>query len=589
MKNRLLFFLLLVTTQLLAQNDRVLPRGFALGEEAKMADYISTVQQRSMACEATPPNTAIRSLAEWEELQAIVITWTGFPAILTEIVRHAKEEVEVIIVCSNATSVQNALSNGGVDWSTNVRFVIDNFDSIWVRDYGPNTAYLNDVEELVLVDWIYNRPRPLDDTVPETIAEELGLPLYCTTSVPNDLVHTGGNYMSDGMGTGFSSRLILEENDATNDWGISNHSEADVDRIMDDYLGIAEYIKMVALPFDGISHIDMHMKILDEETLIVGQYPTGVADGPQIEANIFYILSQFKTPYGNPYKIVRIPMPPDADDLYPDDAWFADYRTYTNAIFINKTILVPTYEEFYDSTALRIWRENMPGYKVVGIDCNAIIPLSGAIHCITKEVGVDEPLLITHEKQREACNDEAIALSASIKHVSGVSSAQVFYRNDPNQAFVSVAMTAVANDEWTAEIPGQPGDAKLEYYIEATANSGKTINRPITAPAGFWTVDIEQCTIVNTNDLDASNSQLLAVFPNPASAITCIPVETTQAFNGKLVLHDVLGRAVHTVHEGQFIRGSNKFFIDAAVFESGTYFLQMTTPAGVQNQAIIIE
>lgn len=36
-------------------------------------------------------------------------------------------------------------------------------------------------------------------------------------------------------------------------------------------MGIERYIKMQTLPYDGIHHIDMHMKLLDEETLLVGQ------------------------------------------------------------------------------------------------------------------------------------------------------------------------------------------------------------------------------------------------------------------------------------------------------------------------------
>ena len=42
----------------------------------------------------------------------------------------------------------------------------------------------------------------------------------------------------------------------------------------------------------------------------------------------------------------------------------------------------------------------MPGYNIVGIDCDGgnsnIIALSGAIHCITHSVGVEDPLMISH-------------------------------------------------------------------------------------------------------------------------------------------------------------------------------------------------
>ena len=45
----------------------------------------------------------------------------------------------------------------------------------------------------------------------------------------------------------------------------------------------------------------MHMKLLNEETLLVGEYPTGIADGPQIEANIQYVLANFQNTFGKQF------------------------------------------------------------------------------------------------------------------------------------------------------------------------------------------------------------------------------------------------------------------------------------------------
>jgi agmatine deiminase len=73
---------------------------------------------------------------------------------------------------------------------------------------------------------------------------------------------------------------------------------------MQQFMGIDRYIKMPTLPYDGIHHIDMHMKLIDEETLMVGQYPPGVSDGPQIEANISDVVNNFQTAFGNQYKVV---------------------------------------------------------------------------------------------------------------------------------------------------------------------------------------------------------------------------------------------------------------------------------------------
>jgi hypothetical protein len=194
-------------------------------------------------------------MAEWEEQQAIVITWRGYSSILKEIVRYAKEEVTVLIVTSNPGTVSNYLENNGIDISENVEFVDAASNTIWVRDYGGNPVYVRDVDSLAFVDWIYNRPRPLDDVVPYAVAGHLNVPIHGTVDAPFDLVNTGGNYMSDGMGRGFSSNLVLTENTASSNFGFSDHDEVAVDHLMLQYMGVDEYVKMAVLPYDGIHHI----------------------------------------------------------------------------------------------------------------------------------------------------------------------------------------------------------------------------------------------------------------------------------------------------------------------------------------------
>ena len=144
------------------------------------------------------------------------ITWsTGYgiteEIILKQIVEHAVNECDVIIICNDQNTVASYLSAHGVS-SPNIYYIETNFNSIWIRDYGQNTVYKNDVEDRILVDWIYNRNRPYDDLVPEHIAAYFNADMYITTQSPYNLMGTGGNFMSDGMGTGFSSKLILDEN-----------------------------------------------------------------------------------------------------------------------------------------------------------------------------------------------------------------------------------------------------------------------------------------------------------------------------------------------------------------------------------------
>ncbi len=494
MKNYLLLFAaLLVSAQpLLVLGQNGLPRGLS-PEERWLVERGNIVPGEVIdgAMTYRHPMSPPRSIAEWEELQGLAITWTQYPEILTEIVRHSVREVTVYIVHRNEAQVRQFLNSRGVDPDSNIVYLRSDFNSVWIRDYGPNSAYTSDVDSLVFVDWIYNRPRPKDDVVPGVIADTLNALVYSTTMAPNDLVNTGGNYMADGMGRGFSSDLVLDENGPGNIWGMSDHDEESVDGIMEEFMGIEEYVKMVKLPYDGIHHIDMHMKLLDESTLLVGEYPEGIADGPQIEANIQYVISQFKTRTGRDYKVIRIPMPPDQFGRYPDDNGF--YRTYANAMFVNKTILVPTYEERYDTTALRIWQEAMPGYKIVGIDCNAIIPAGGAIHCITKEIGAEAPLLITHVQPPVDADDESLILTATAKHRTGVEGMSVSVRR-AGEDFMEVALVPGDEDRWEVTLDMfEPGDS-IQYFFTASSVDGKQRTRPLVAPEGFYTLRLPEVT-----------------------------------------------------------------------------------------------
>ena len=86
-------------------------------------------------------------MAEWEEVEYLVVTWEpAFPNILRQIVAAAVEEAKVIIVTQNEASVSSYLSSNGVPLD-NVVFLDEPWNSIWIRDYAGNTVYTDDVGE----------------------------------------------------------------------------------------------------------------------------------------------------------------------------------------------------------------------------------------------------------------------------------------------------------------------------------------------------------------------------------------------------------------------------------------------------------
>ncbi len=578
-----LVFSAFVITPVAGQTD--LPVGFSEEEIEMMKQFDFTQNNFSPKSITTPPGGPLRTMGQWEEMQALTISWITYTPVLREIVRAARQETQVYIVCGpgcgsgDSNSVKSYLTAGGVPLS-NVHYLYTGCNSVWIRDYGQNSVYMNDVDSLILIDWKYNRPtRTKDDTVPRAVARELDVPLYEMIGT-NQLINTGGNWMSDGLGTSFHSELIVDENPLL--------TVPEIDTLLKDFMGITRSIKMETLPYDGIHHIDMHMKLLNEETLLVGEYPAGIADGPQIEANLQYVLSNFNSVFGTPYKVIRIPQPPDQNNSfhYPHNG--GNYLTYANSSIINKTVIVPQYYEQYDTTALRIWRSAMPGYNIVGINSNSTISASGSLHCITHTVGAVNPLFISHQQlpnTSDTSNDYIV--NARIQHKTGIANATLFYTTDTAAGFLSTPMslTNAALNTWSASIQAQQAGVTVYYYIDANANSGKHQVRPMTAPSGFFKFEVTGITTI----ADVESFMIKDIYPNPGNAITCIPVNSAMTGNLRVNLYDIAGNKIKEIFNGNINKGDKNLFIDCSVLPAGIYILNFETATGIYTKKLAVK
>ncbi len=570
-------FLISFSFQSNAQQESILPQGLSEQEKGLVADF----QFKSTRI-TPPPAVPVRTAAEWEEIEYLVIRWTnGFQDILLQIVQAAVEECKVLITTQNQGAVSSFLSSNGVNMSQ-VEFLNAPSNSIWIRDYAGNTVYTNDVEDRAIVDWIYNRPRPADNDMPVAHANYTSSPIYRTNSGTNDLVNTGGNFMSDGLGTAFASKLILEENEEGNPFGVSPKTEAQIDDIMFQYQGITNYIKMDQVPYDPIHHIDMHMKLLDEQTILVSRYPPGVADGPQIEANIDYVTSNYQTPFGTDYKIAWIDAPPSTSGAYPDTNGL--YRTYTNSVFVNGTIIVPTYRPEVDGPALAYYEELLPGYNIVGIDVDNqgqnLIAQGGAIHCITHSIGVSDPLWIVHLPIEEVNTTIDIPVDAMIKHNSGIQEARVYWRETGDTNFQHTAMSFDSDDNWITQLTVPADATSIEYYIWAEANSGKTMTRPIVAPEGYWTFDISGLSVS-----DWAQNNIVGPYPNPATNEVSFNLNNIP---GKIniSIHNVLGQKLY---ENAIEQGHGKITLNLNPNWKGTLFVTFSGEFGSVHKKVLVK
>ena len=75
---------------------------------------------------------------------------------------------------------------------------------------------------------------------------------------------------------------------------------------------------------------------------------------------------------------------------------------------------------------------------------------------------------------------------------------------------------------------------------------------------------------------------MAAGYPNPASAITSIPMELRSGTSGSLVVYNALGAQVDVLHQGHFPAGRSNYFLHANRLSAGPYLIVFQTDEGEQ-------
>ena len=229
-------FIFLIFLSIGISNDPIVELPIGLTED----EMLRVHEIYSMGRETDPPPTPVRNVAEYERMQGVLIRYPF--GISTEMISEMSEDITVycLVSSSQQSSAFNALENGGVNLD-NVEFVIGSTDSYWTRDYGPWWVVDGD-RNMAIVDFTYNRPRPNDNDAPLKMSNHLEVPFYAS-----DIVHTGGNYMTDGLGISASTDIVYTENSIPDE---------DVDSLMQDYYGINIYHVVDDPNNTYIDHID---------------------------------------------------------------------------------------------------------------------------------------------------------------------------------------------------------------------------------------------------------------------------------------------------------------------------------------------
>ncbi len=448
----LLILFALTVTSGFTQNKKDYRKLHYLSEEE-----MNTPLTRGDFSPTDPPEGFIRNVAEFDQMQAVMVRYPfGIPVSL---IAEMAEDTRVLTIVANETEKQNVL-NMYASYNVNIEncdFMFAPTDTYWARDYGP--FFIFDGENNpAIVDFPYNRPRPADDNIAVVLAQYLNINLFGM-----DLVHTGGNYMCDGMGQAASTDLVLDENPSL--------SEEEVDALVNDFLGIKTY-HITADPLgEYIKHIDCWGKYLAPDKILIGQVPESDPRYDDYEAIATYFANQVSS-YGDHYKVFRVFTPGSPTDT-----------PYTNSLILNKKVLLPTTGSQWDDDAIAVYQQAMPGYEIVPIQYGGWIN-TDALHCRTKGIADLNQLYIWHKPLLGNVDFKyGYPITANLYNYSG----QAVYQDSVlliyqiNQGvFDTVNMTLATRDSlvYNGTITGAtPGDT-VRYYLFAADESGHRSNHP---------------------------------------------------------------------------------------------------------------
>lgn len=336
--------------------------------------------------------------AEWEKHEA---TWIGWPHnrldwpgkfspiawVYCEIVRKIAEGEKVRIIVEDNKHKQNAIkalkdSNIGFE---NIEFYILKTDRGWTRDSGPIFVKSAKSGKVKLIHFKFNAWAKYDnykkDTkLPEFISRTMGLRITKAFHRNSHVVLEGGAIDSNGDGVLLTTEECLV--DTKTQVRNVGFTKKDYEEIFSKYLGIKKVIwlgKGVAGD-DTHGHVDDICRFVNKNTVVLAIENNPFDYNYKVLKENKERLESIRLQDGSKINIVDLPM--------PSPVIFKGQRlpaSYANFYICNSFVLVPTFNDINDKSALGILSELFPERKVVGIHSVDLVWGLGTIHCLTHE------------------------------------------------------------------------------------------------------------------------------------------------------------------------------------------------------------
>jgi agmatine deiminase len=337
--------------------------------------------------------------AEWEPHEGILLCfphngndWPGkYEAVqwaFVEIIKKIAEEEKVFLVVANTSlkqRIDEKLRIASVNIK-NVSYIIQKTNRSWMRDSGPIIVKKGNEREALNFNfngWAKYGNWRLDQQVPAKVAAHLKLSTDTVAYKGKKVVLEGGALEVNGKGTLITSEECLLH--PTIQVRNSGFTKEDYEAVFKEYLGITHTIWLGngILGDDTHGHIDDLCRFVNEDTVVtvVEKNKEDENYGP-LQENLKR-LKKAKLQDGIPIKIIELPM--------PKKLIFEGIRlpaSYANFLILNNTVLVPTFNDMEDRTALTILAGCFPNRKIIGISCIDLIWGFGTLHCLSQQIPV---------------------------------------------------------------------------------------------------------------------------------------------------------------------------------------------------------
>ncbi len=330
--------------------------------------------------------------AEWEHQSAVLIAWphhTGDFCNRLESVGQSYRFIantvsryqSLIIVCkddSHQAHIQALLGENSA-----IEFVQADVNDIWVRD----TAFLTVEKDgaKVLLNFKFNGwgekyPHDDDDALNHKLLASK--PFAGAASADIDFILEGGSVESDGISTIMTTRQCLLNPNRN-----KGLDQAQIEQVLQQHFG-ATRVLWVDQPNlsgdDTDAHIDTLARFCSADTIAYTSCDDIQDPHYASLKNMEAQLQAFRTPAGQPYQLVALPMP---KPIFDEEGQRLP-ANYANFLIINDPVLVPVYEDANDDVALQRLAGCFPARKIIATPCRPLVHQYGSLHCMTMQFPV---------------------------------------------------------------------------------------------------------------------------------------------------------------------------------------------------------